>query len=175
MIAVVNTTFTCKLSTSLDLPTLSRILWDSEYNPHRFPSIIMKLRTPNCSILLSKNGHVVIVGCKSQQKAEQAQIIVVRRLQSVLCQKMTTTVLSLRNMVGSGKHSFELTKHWNKSSDKISHESEIFTGIIVKLSGGMAATLFRKLKETNQGSFFITGAKSTDDLESAHIELLMRF
>lgn len=174
MVSIVNSTFTFKLSILLDLRTIARDLWDSEYNPHRFPSIIMKLRKPSCTCLLSKNGHVVIVGCRSKSEAGMARQRVINRLKLVLDRTITATVVQLRNYVGAGKHTFDLMPHYNKTTEKISHESELFPGVIVKLSGNMSSTVFGG-KKSNEGSFFITGAKSMDDLESAYLELLMTF
>lgn len=172
---IVNTTFTFTISTKFDLKFIASQLWDSEYDPRKFPSIIMKLRFPKCSTLISKNGHVVIVGCKSKQEAIRAKRIVVKRIVRVLKCSVSLTALCLKNLVGSGKHTFNLSQHWNRTHNNISHESELFPGIIVRLSGGMSATIFRRKEGFDQGTFFITGAKSMDDLESAHLELLMTF
>lgn len=169
MLTIVNTTFTCKVSEPLDLPSLAEVLWDSEYNPRKFPSIVMRLRKPKATVLISKNGHIVVVGCKSELEARKTSIKVLNRINKQLKLDLSITRPELKNMVASGVHDFDLRPYWNATSENVSHEAEIFPGIRVGLTGGMSATIF------GSGKFFITGAKCTSDLESAHLELLIKF
>jgi transcription initiation factor TFIID TATA-box-binding protein len=168
MTTVVNTTITFSLNTELDLLFLARNLWDVEYKPKRFPSLVMRMRDPRVTALISRSGKVVLVGGKSLKEGKIAAKKVCRRVgrhyESVMVKN-----LRVMNMVGSGVHDFDLTDYWNQSSKTVMHEPELFAGLLVDLHCGLKATLFRT------GKYFITGAKSESDLEAADLELMLKF
>lgn len=168
MVFIANTTYTFSLSVKLDLKFLADRLWDSEYNPKRFPSIIMKMRKPKSTALISRNGKVVLVGCTSEYDALYAARKVCKRV-SLFVNNVKLEDLSIKNMVVGGEHAFDLSDYWNKAGPIIQHDSEIFAGITVKLSNGMSGTLFRT------GKFFVTGGKSIEMLEAGTIELYTMF
>ena len=73
MVAVVNMTFTFNLNTDLDLLAMARQLWDVEYNPRKFSSLIMRLREPKSTAMISKSGCVVLLGCRSWDDARHQE------------------------------------------------------------------------------------------------------
>ena len=168
MVSVVNTTFTFNLNAELDLESLARQLWDVEYNPKKFSSLVMRLRDPLSTALLYRSGIVVLVGCRSWRDAKRAAHRTAKRVRR-LVPDVRVSGLALKNMVGAGKHDFNLNGHLHSCSSTTFHDNEIFPGMNIDLRCGLKATLFAK------GTFFITGAKCESDLEAGHLELMLKF
>ena len=168
MVTVVNTTFTFILNSDLDLLAMARQLWDVEYNPRKFSSLVMRLREPRSTAMISKSGYVVLLGCQTWDDARKASKRVERRVRRVVS-GVKVTDLTLKNMVGAGKHDFNVRDYLNTVTRSTFYDYEIFPGINVDLTCGLKATVF------NKGTFFITGAKSETELEAGHLELMIKF
>ena len=168
MVSVVNTTFTFILNSDLDLLAMARKLWDVEYNPRKFSSLVMRLREPKATAMISKSGYVVLLGCRSWNDARKASRRVARRVRRVV-PDVEVTGLTLKNMVGAGKHDFNVRDYLSTVTRSTFHDYEIFPGVNVDLACGLMATVF------NKGTFFITGAKCESDLEAGHLELMIKF
>ena len=168
MVTVVNTTFTFSLKAKLDLLAMARQLWDVEYKPTKFSSLVMRLRDPKSTAMISKSGHVVLLGCRSWNDARKASRRVARRVRRVV-PDVEVTGLTLKNMVGAGKHDFNVRDYLSTVTRSTFHDYEIFPGVNVDLACGLMATVF------NKGTFFITGAKCESDLEAGHLELMIKF
>ena len=156
------------MNADLDLLAVARQLWDIEYNPRKFPSIVMRLREPKSTALISKSGYVILLGCRSWDDAQKASIGVERRVRRA-APDVEVTDLTLKNMVGAGKHDFNVRDYLNTVTRSTFYDYEIFPGINVDLTCGLKATVF------NKGTFFITGAKSETELEAGHLELMIKF
>ena len=168
MVTVVNTTFTFNLKADLDLLDMARHLWDVEYKPRKFSSLVMRLREPKSTAMISKSGHVVLLGCRSWDDARKASRKVAKRTRRV-APEVKVSGLTLKNMVGAGKHDFNVKDYLNAVTRSTFHDYEIFPGINIDLACGLKATVF------NKGTFFITGAKCESDLEAGHLELMLKF
>ena len=147
---------------------MARQLWDVEYNPRKFSSLVMRLREPKATGMISKSGFVVLLGCRSWNDARKATRRVERRVRRVVS-SVTVSGLTLKNMVGAGKHDFNVRDYLNIVTRSTFHDYEIFPGINIDLGCGLKATVF------NKGTFFITGAKRESDLEAGHLELMLKF
>ena len=161
---VVNSTFTFSLGVPMELDVLARTLWDVEYNSLKFPSMVMRLRRPRCTALISLSGKVVLVGCKSHKDASSAAKLICQRTRRVT-PTVQVSQLTCRNLVGSTTHSFDLRPYWNREGTKTFHNPSVFPGLHVSLAGKAKATVFAS------GILFITGVDSLDRLEEAHLEL----
>ena len=168
MVTIVNTTFTFSLKANLDLIAMARQLWDVEYNPRKFSSLVMRLREPKSTAMISKSGCVVLLGCRSWDDARKAPRRIEKRVRRVM-PDVVASDLTLKNMVGAGKHDFNVRDYLNTVTRSTFHDYEIFPGINVDLACGLKATVF------NKGTFFITGAKCESDLEAGHLELMIKF
>ncbi len=56
------------LGISLDLYKLSLTMPSIEYEPEQFPGAILKFKNPKVSLLLFKNGKVIIAGAKRESE-----------------------------------------------------------------------------------------------------------
>jgi len=62
---VENIVATIDLGTSLDLEGLAGVLPGADYDPNRFPGLVLRLKDPKVAFLIFKNGKVVCTGSKS--------------------------------------------------------------------------------------------------------------
>ena len=161
---IVNSTFTFSLGQTLDLDNLASTLWNIEYNPRKFPSVVLRLKEPQCTTLISASGKVVVVGCKSEQQAMKASRLIRRQVLSA-APGVEVSGLTCRNLVGSTTHDFDLTPYWNVEGKRTFHNPSLFPGLQVTLAGKARATLFAS------GVLYITGVDSEKRLEEAHLEL----
>ena len=59
----------CKL---LNLRKIAMGCRNAEYNPSRFPAVVMRIRDPKTTALIFANGNMVITGAKSERNAMTA-------------------------------------------------------------------------------------------------------
>ena len=60
------------LDMDLNLFDLAFELEDVEYEPEQFPGAILKLKKPNVSLLIFKNGKIIIAGARNRKEIEAA-------------------------------------------------------------------------------------------------------
>ncbi len=60
------------LDLNLNLFDLAIGLDDIEYEPEQFPGAILKLKKPNVSLLVFKNGKVIVAGARNREEIEKA-------------------------------------------------------------------------------------------------------
>jgi TATA-box binding protein (TBP) (component of TFIID and TFIIIB) len=69
---IVNMVASASLNATLDLYGLAVSVPDIEYEPEQFPGAILKLKEPKVSLLLFKNGKLIISGASSEEQIVQA-------------------------------------------------------------------------------------------------------
>ena len=67
-----NIVATVELGVKLDLKAIALGARNAEYNPKRFPAVIIRIRNPKCTALLFASGNMVVTGTKSEDSARQA-------------------------------------------------------------------------------------------------------
>jgi transcription initiation factor TFIID TATA-box-binding protein len=65
---VENMVASANLGVTLDLFLIAQHVDNVEYEPEQFPGAIMKLKELGTSLLLFKNGKVIIAGAKSEKQ-----------------------------------------------------------------------------------------------------------
>lgn len=68
---IVNLVASANLNATLDLYNLAITIPDIEYEPEQFPGAILKLKEPKVSMLLFKNGKLIISGASSEEQIQQ--------------------------------------------------------------------------------------------------------
>jgi len=77
---VENIVVSCSVSSSLDLPQLSGIIPDAQYNPTEVPALILQFSAPRSMAVLSSTGTVIISGPRSMDQVEEVVNMVMDRL-----------------------------------------------------------------------------------------------
>jgi len=71
-IKIQNIVATTQLGKDIDLTKLAKTLPNTEYNPEKFPGLVLRIKNPKASLLLFSNGKVVCTGTKSETELNQA-------------------------------------------------------------------------------------------------------
>lgn len=60
-----------EFSNKINLATIAQKIPDVEYNPEKFPGLIMKTEKPSASVIISSDGRVVVLGLRKANEAER--------------------------------------------------------------------------------------------------------
>ncbi len=157
------------LGLELDLYKLPLKFTNIEYEPEQFPGAILKFNQPKATLLVFKNGKIVIVGCKDRKTIETAIIKAYELLSPVaskILKKMNPKKLDyeVTNIVASADLNIEmdLFKVVLQVNENIEYEPEQFPGAILKLREPKVSILIFK-----NGKLIIAGAKARKDIERA--------
>lgn len=160
---VQNIMSTVNLGCKLDLKNIALRCRNVEYNPHRFPALIMRLREPRTTALIYSSGKMVVTGSKSEIESKTASRKFARIIQK-LGYDAKLIDFQIQNVVGSTDMGYNL----NLEMLQITHylftcyEPELFPGLIYRLRDPNCVILIFK-----SGKIVITGAKSEEILHRA--------
>ena len=154
---IVNMVASATLNATLDLYGLAVSVPDIEYEPEQFPGAILKLREPKVSLLLFKNGKLIISGASSEE-----QIVQAIRKASKIIHEIQPSVRVPRN-VEYEVVNLVATANLNRSLDlfktamgleNVEYEPEQFPGAILRLADPKLTLLLFK-----NGKVICAGAK----------------
>lgn len=74
---------TMEVEEKLDLIQIAQGIQDTEFNPERFPGLVMKIEKPNATILIYSDGKLMITDLKDTSKVDLVVDIIVEKLKSV--------------------------------------------------------------------------------------------
>jgi len=153
------------LETTLDLYNLAAAIPDVEYEPEQFPGAIFKLKEPKVTLLLFKNGKLIISGASTEEDIVAG------------IKKATKLINEIQKEVKIKKN-FEYnivnlvaTSNLNRpvdlfqaavTLDDIEYEPEQFPGAIIRIHNPKVTILLFK-----NGKMICAGAKSEADIKKS--------
>ncbi len=148
------------LNATLDLYGLAVSVPDIEYEPEQFPGAILKLKEPKVSLLLFKNGKLIISGASSEEQIVQA----IKRASKIIHEIQPSVRVprnveyEVVNLVATGNlnRSLDLFKT-ALGLDNVEYEPEQFPGAILRLADPKLTLLLFK-----NGKVICAGAKRED-------------
>ena len=137
------------------------VLENTEYNPSKFPGLIVKVKFPKSTVLIFRSGKVVSSGCRTIEDAEKSIDIVIDKMKSK-SSDINPDEMKIHNIVASfninGKIKLDDLAPLLEVDGEVSYNPEKFPGVIFKdLGKGMAALIF------DNGKVIITGGRSMED------------
>ena len=147
----------------IDLNDVARKHPDCEYNPERFPGLIMRFEDPKFTALLFSTGKAVCTGLRSEDHVKRAVDAIIGKLKKAKINIIGDPVFKVQNIVASGNvHS---TVDLNEAAvvlDNSIYEPEVFPGLIYRVenSGGPRAVFLI----FSTGKVVCTGTKSKKDV-----------
>jgi len=72
-----------EIEKKLDLTQIAQGIQDAEFNPEKFPGLIMKIEKPNATILMSSDGKLMITNLKNTSEVNLVVDIIVEKLKSI--------------------------------------------------------------------------------------------
>lgn len=170
-IRVENVVASARIAEQLDLMKLNVVLSDSEYNPDKFPGLVVHLDKPSVAALMFKSGKMVVTGAKDVADAQQAVNRVCTTLLDGGQDVYDDVSLDVQNIVASAR----VAEHLNLINvaqalglETIEYEPEQFPGLVYRMADvGVVLLLF------GSGKVVCTGARSMEQLHTA-IQTLTR-
>ncbi len=159
---IVNLVASSNLNATLDLYNLATAVPEVEYEPEQFPGAILKIAEPKVSLLLFKNGKIIVSGASSERNIKIAikkAMNIIHEVQSDVKVK-TRVSYEIVNLVATSS----LPKQLNLFDvalklDNIEYEPEQFPGAIARLYDPKVTVLLFK-----NGKLICAGAKSEEDI-----------
>jgi transcription initiation factor TFIID TATA-box-binding protein len=169
---ITNLVASTDLGLTLDLYELTTKFKTIDYEPEQFPGAIFKFTDPKATILIFKNGKIVVVGCRTEEMIQKTIRKIYGLLKPLAREKRKNYDLEhpyydLTNIVASADlhMDLDLFKVAMQLPD-IEYEPEQFPGAIIKLRDiGVSLLAFKN------GKIIIAGAKTTDAIEKAIKEI----
>lgn len=154
------------LSEKIELNKIARNAPDAEYNPVRFPGLILRLENPKASFLIFTTGSMVITGLKTVDVIEKALKRVVKRLKKYGI-KLPEPKIKIQNLVASGDlHSNINLNKAVLEMETAMYEPEIFPGLIYHMNDPKAVFLI-----FSTGKIVCTGVKKEESVKEAILQL----
>ena len=160
-VRIVNIVISSDLKNKLILNKINAKLPHTEYNPDRFPGLILKIKEPRSSILLFTNGKIVCTGTKSFEKAEEAVNNLIKMLNKTGYNLKLNPILHVQNQVAFGelKIGLNLNQLAMKLID-VEYEPEQFPGLVHRIKEPKSTFLL-----FSNGKFVCTGTKNKKELD----------
>ena len=160
---IVNIVATVNLSCEFDLLKIAMSLRNAEYNPRRFPSVIVKISEPRATGLIFKNGKMNVVGCRTEESAE----IAARKFAKIIRQlhyPVKFKSFEIKNLVAVADCHFQvrLESLANTFRGFAKYNPEIFSGVIFRIPEPRVALLIFA-----SGKIVMTAAKTQEMLREA--------
>jgi len=94
-------TVVVEITEKIDLNVIARKHADVEYNPERFPGLVMRILKPKATILIFSTGKMVVTGMR---KASEANRVVEKVLKNIRKAgiKVSNPEITIQNIVASG-------------------------------------------------------------------------
>ncbi len=155
-------TVTAAIKEKMDLNKIARKFADVEYNPEKFPGLIMRVKDPKATILIFSTGKMVVTGMR---KAEEAEPVVDRVMKRILECKIDiqNPQIIIQNIVASGDLGYYIDLNMAAVVMEYSmYEPEVFPGLIYRMQEPKSVFLI-----FSTGRIVCTGAKNREIVAEA--------
>jgi len=155
-----------EITEKIDLTKIARKFEDSEYNPERFPGLIMRIKEPKATFLIFSTGKMVITGLRRADEASPGVKKVVKYLKKAGI-NVSNPEITIQNIVASGDlHTFiDLNKAAIVMNNAM-YEPEVFPGLIYRMQDPKTVFLI-----FSTGKIVCTGAKNKESVKKAVLKL----
>lgn len=151
----------------IDLNKIARKYADTEYNPERFPGLVMRVADPKATILLFSTGKMVITGLRQASDAPVVASHAIALLEKARINVAKDPEVTIQNIVASGD--LHVRVNLNEAAiimENTMYEPEVFPGLIHRVQGPRAVFLI-----FSTGRIVCTGAKTKEIVGEAIAKL----
>ena len=153
------------IADSLDLDKIAKSVPNTNYRPHVFPGLVLRIAQPKTAFLLFGSGKVVCTGAKTIDDITKSMTIVCNMLRDAGFTMAAAPKITVQNIVASG----DLHGRLNLVSTALAvglenteYEPEIFPGIVYRMEEfGVVMLLF------SSGKIVCTGARKIEQVYQA--------
>ena len=126
-------TVTAKIEEKMDLNVIAQKFTDVEYNPERFPGLVMRVPDPKATLLIFSTGKMVVTGFRDASEAEIVVNTAIKRIQTCKI-NISDPVIIIQNIVASGD--LKCAVDLNMAAvvmEYAMYEPEVFPGLIYRM------------------------------------------
>ena len=159
-------TVVVEITEKIDLIQIARKLADVEYNPERFPGLVMRIQKPRATFLIFSTGKMVVTGLRQAKDAKNAVKQAVKNIQNTGV-KISNPEITIQNIVASGDLHTNIDLNMAAVvMEYAMYEPEVFPGLIYRLKEPKTVFLI-----FSTGKIVCTGAKNKEIVREAVIKL----
>lgn len=155
-------TVVVEITEKIDLNVIARKHADVEYNPERFPGLVMRILKPKATILIFSTGKMVVTGMR---KASEANKVVEKVLKNIRKAgiKVSNPEITIQNIVASGDLHTNIDLNMAAIvMEYAMYEPEVFPGLIYRMQDPKTVFLI-----FSTGRIVCTGAKRKEIVKEA--------
>ena len=159
-------TVVMEITEKIVLTKIARKFEDTEYNPERFPGLIMRIKEPKSTFLIFSTGKMVITGLRRADEASAGVKKVVKYIKKAGI-NVSNPEITIQNIVASGDlHTFIDLNLAAILMDNAMYEPEVFPGLIYRMKDPKTVFLI-----FSTGKIVCTGAKNKESVKDAVLNL----
>ena len=155
-------TVVVEITEKIDLKQIARKHADVEYNPERFPGLVMRIEKPKATILIFSTGKMVVTGLRKATEAEKVVEKVVKNIRKAGI-KVSNPEITIQNIVASGDLHTNIDLNMAAIVMEFAmYEPEVFPGLIYRMQEPKTVFLI-----FSTGRIVCTGAKRKEIVKEA--------
>ncbi len=159
-------TVVVEITEKIDLKQIARKHAEVEYNPDRFPGLVMRIEKPRATILIFSTGKMVVTGLRKAAEAPKVVEKVVKNIRKAGI-KVTNPKITIQNIVASGDLHTNIDLNMAAIvMEYAMYEPEVFPGLIYRMQEPKTVFLI-----FSTGRIVCTGAKKKEIVRDAVLKL----
>jgi transcription initiation factor TFIID TATA-box-binding protein len=159
-------TVVVEITEKIDLNQIARRHADVEYNPERFPGLVMRIEKPRATILIFSTGKMVVTGLRQAAEAPRVVEKVVKNIRKAGI-KVSNPEITIQNIVASGDLHTNIDLNMAAIvMEYAMYEPEVFPGLIYRMQDPKTVFLI-----FSTGRIVCTGAKKKEIVREAVLRL----
>ena len=159
-------TVVVEITEKIDLLQIAGKHAEVEYNPERFPGLVMRIEKPRATILIFSTGKMVVTGLRKAAEAPRVVEKVVKNIRKAGI-KAANPVITIQNIVASGDLHTNIDLNMAAIvMEYAMYEPEVFPGLIYRMQEPKTVFLI-----FSTGRIVCTGAKKKEIVRDAVLKL----
>ena len=159
-------TVVVEITEKVDLNQIARKLPDVEYNPERFPGLVMRIEKPRATILIFSTGKMVVTGLRKASESGKVVQKVIKNIKKAGID-VKNPVITIQNIVASGDLHTNIDLNMAAIvMEYAMYEPEVFPGLIYRMQDPKTVFLI-----FSTGRIVCTGAKDKSVVREAVLKL----
>ena len=155
-------TVVVEITEKIDLNQIARKHADVEYNPERFPGLVMRILKPKATILIFSTGKMVVTGMRKASEADRVVDKVLKNIRKAGI-KVSNPEITIQNIVASGDLHTNIDLNMAAIvMEYAMYEPEVFPGLIYRMQDPKTVFLI-----FSTGRIVCTGAKRKEIVKEA--------
>jgi len=159
-------TVNLEITEKMDLNQIARKHEDAEYNPERYPGLVMRIQDPKATFLIFSTGKMVVTGLRMAADAPRGVEKAIKNIKKAGI-KVSNPEITIQNIVASGDLHTNIDLNMAAIvMENVMYEPEVFPGLIYRMKEPKTVFLI-----FSTGKIVCTGAKNSDVVREAVLKL----